>query len=448
LKASGHIIQNERDMDRERLRHASLNRVASWGNTLEAARGAKEQKAKEAAEAYELVRQRQDDAEALFKAESRKVAIERARSLLFSQNEQVKCLESKYLLTSAMKEREMQVDLRNKVAERKRKEEEYWHQKMLEDLAKGLAEEQKKEEATRLRAQQAKAVQMAQLEEMRQAYVSMKIDEKEEGLLTKLQAQKAAQEAGVIEAARLKAERERTYTTQAENKRMLAAKSQKEAEEARKESEKMRFFAAEKERKMALRAERSAEINRIKQEMKQRMIDKQVAFLASLRTNEEQRLGDQIKEADEKRKAMEDAKAAKLHESFLAAKTFNAAQKAANDDAKVRAFQEDRQNAEVLKAKFKESMAEEAAKEEARRAKIKKLQQFHVMQIEEKKQRLGQLQDETDEEIRDMERQFAVQDAEFQDYAVKLVERVRAEGKNPLPIILQLQKNMRQSLAG
>ena len=44
---------------------------------------------------YELMRQRQDDAEELFKAESRKVAIERARSLLFSQNEQVKCLESK-----------------------------------------------------------------------------------------------------------------------------------------------------------------------------------------------------------------------------------------------------------------------------------------------------------------------------------------------------------------
>ncbi len=42
----------------------------------------------------------------------------------------------------------------------------------------------------------------------------------------------------------------------------------------------------------------------------------------------------------------------------------------------------------------------------------------------------------------------APQDAEFQDYAVKLVERVRSEGKNPLPIILQLQKNMRQSLAG
>jgi hypothetical protein len=96
LKASGILPQSERDMDRERLRHASLNRVAGWGNTLEAARGAKEQKAREAAEAYELMRQRQDDAEELFKAESRKVAIERARSLLFSQNEQVKCLESKY----------------------------------------------------------------------------------------------------------------------------------------------------------------------------------------------------------------------------------------------------------------------------------------------------------------------------------------------------------------
>jgi hypothetical protein len=77
--------------------------------------------------------------------------------------------------------------------------------------------------------------------------------------------------------------------------------------------------------------------------------------------------------------------------------------------AKVRLFQEDRSNAEVLKAKFKESMAEEAAKEEARRAKVKKLQQFHVRQIEEKQQRMSLLQDETDGEIRDMERQFAVQ---------------------------------------
>jgi hypothetical protein len=175
-----------------------------------------------------------------------------------------------------MKEREMQVELRNKVAERKRKEEEYWHKKMLEDQAKGLEEERKKEAGIKLRAQQAKAVQMAQLEEMRQAYVSMKIEEKEEGLLTKLQSQKAAQEAGALEEARQKAEKERTHTTQAENKRMLAEKAKKDAEDAKKEAEKMKFFAAEKERKMALRAERAAEINKIKQEMKQRMIDKQV----------------------------------------------------------------------------------------------------------------------------------------------------------------------------
>ena len=73
------------------------------------------------------------------------------------------CDECRYLLSSALKEREMQVELRNKVAQRKQKEEEYWHQKMLQDLAKGLEEEKKKEESVRMRAQQAKAVQMAQL---------------------------------------------------------------------------------------------------------------------------------------------------------------------------------------------------------------------------------------------------------------------------------------------
>jgi uncharacterized protein YhaN len=106
---------------------------------------------------------------------------------------------------------------------------------------------------------------------------------------------------------------------------------------------------------------------------------------------------------------MEAAKAAKLHESFLAAQAFNAAQTAANNEAKVRMFQEDRRNAELMKTKFKEQMAEEAAKEEARRAKVKKLQQFHIAQIEEKKGRIAMVQDETNDEIRDMERQFAIQ---------------------------------------
>ena len=114
-------------------------------------------------------------------------------------------------------------------------------------------------------------------------YVALKIDEKEEGLLTKLQSQKAAKEAGEKEEARLKAEKERTHTTQAENKRMLAEKARKDAEDAKKEAEKMKFFAAEKERKMALRAERAQEINRVKQEMKQRMIDKQVRARSSAR---------------------------------------------------------------------------------------------------------------------------------------------------------------------
>jgi uncharacterized protein YhaN len=106
---------------------------------------------------------------------------------------------------------------------------------------------------------------------------------------------------------------------------------------------------------------------------------------------------------------MEDAKAAKLRESMIAAQAFNAAQTAANNEAKIRLFQEDRRNAEVMKTKFKEQMADEAAKEEARRAKVKKLQQFHVAQIEEKKGRIAMVQDETNDEIRDMERQFAVQ---------------------------------------
>merc|ERR1712216_853391 len=77
----------------------------------------------------------------------------------------------------------------------------------------------------------------------------------------------------------------------AEEKRQAKEKMEEEKRiselQAREDEEKrIQYFAEEKERKMKMRAEREAEIATQKQAIRQRMIDRQVAYLQSLRKNE------------------------------------------------------------------------------------------------------------------------------------------------------------------
>ncbi len=108
------------------------------------------------------------------------------------------------------------------------------------------------------------------------------------------------------------------------------------------------YFAEEKERKMKMRAEREAEIAAHKQAIRQRMIDRQVrasssmailililqypeqagltfacaqvAYLQSLRQNENERTAMQVREAEAKRDAEISAKNEKLQQELQAIK--------------------------------------------------------------------------------------------------------------------------------
>merc|ERR1711904_296971 len=66
------------------------------------------------------------------------------------------------------------------------------------------------------------------------------------------------------------------------------------------EEEKIREYAMRKERVLELRKKREEEVFQAKQAHKQKMIDKQVAQLAAMRSNEDERLERQVLEKEMK----------------------------------------------------------------------------------------------------------------------------------------------------
>lgn len=173
------------DTLKETLKDMSRTRMGGWNNTLEARRRQKEADRQSKIDEEEKRRQVMDREEASFQAAERKKCIQRANTLLYENTERVKAFGSKLYLSDVMKEREMQMDIKKQIKDRKEAEERMWHTRTIEAVKMGDAEEDRKREERQQRALHAKQVQLDQLEDFRVRYVDNKRAEKREGALIK-----------------------------------------------------------------------------------------------------------------------------------------------------------------------------------------------------------------------------------------------------------------------
>merc|ERR1712216_706919 len=162
----------------------------------------------------------------------------------------------------------------------------------------GDAEEERKREERQQRALHAKQVQLDQLEDFRVRYVENKRAEKREGELIKQRVEMHIAEEKRQEKEKKDEENRRAMQTLADNRKLQEEKRISELQAREDEEKRIQYFAEEKERKMKMRAEREAEIATQKQAIRQRMIDRQVAYLQSLRKNENERIAGQAREVE------------------------------------------------------------------------------------------------------------------------------------------------------
>jgi hypothetical protein len=205
------------------------------------------------------------------------------------------------------------------------------------------------------------------------------------------------------------------------------------------EEEKIREYALRKERVLELRKKREEEVFQAKQSHKQKMIDKQVAQLAAMKSNEDERLERQVLEKemkDEMDRLEGEERRRKWLEEIDTSRRMQVERKRA---------QTDREKAEEheLSSFWKEwcGRLDELDEQEKtqRRSAAKKLAQEQLMQKEVRKRR------EEEEKRRESTVAVSAQSAleadtlEFHQYAEEQIKKYATEGKNIIPLIKELR---------
>mmetsp|Transcript_16322 Transcript_16322/g.39437 ORF Transcript_16322/g.39437 Transcript_16322/m.39437 type:complete len:494 (+) Transcript_16322:95-1576(+) len=436
----GQSIKSEDDQLRDTLRDMSRTRMGTWNNTLEARRAQKENEHASKQDEEEKRRQVQDRDEASFQAGERRRIIQRANTLLYENTERVKAFGSKLYLSDVMKEREMQMDLKKKKDDRTKAEERRWHERVVDGVRKGDAEEAQKQDEAMQRALHAKQVQLDQLEEFRQRYVGGKLDERREGQLIKMRVEHFIQAEKQAETDKKSEEAKRSSMTMKENKRLLEEKRITETQAREDDEKRIQFFAEEKERKMKLRAEREAEISANKQAIRQRMIDRQVAYLQSLRQNENERIAGQVREAEARRDAEISAKNEKLKSELALMRESHRQQVDRKNNEKAADMRRGEEEADKFKSDYDAGVAADRAAEAARRTRRIDLKNYHLKQAKSNMYKKASGKDDELAEQEMVRMKLLEEDLLFEKYSQALIGQYKADGKDIKPLIIELAK--------
>lgn len=269
-------------------------------------------------------------------------------------------------------------------------------------------------------------------------YVDNKRAEKREGELIKQRVEMHLSDEKKAEQDKKEAESRRAMQTLADNRRLQEEKRISELQAREDEEKRIQYFAEEKERKMKMRAEREAEIAAQKQLIRQRMIDRQVAYLQSLRKNENERIAGQAREAEAKREAEISAKNDKMRQELEAIRSSHLTQLTEKQDKK----NKDRERGELEKSKFRADyeagVEADRAADAARREKRLQLKATHLKQAKDKMYRLAKAKDGELQEQEMVRMKLMEEDLLFDKYSQALIAQYKAEGKNIKPLLLEL----------
>jgi len=313
-----------------------------------------------------------------------------------------------------------------------------WHARTIEGVKMGDAEEERKREERQQRALHAKQVQLDQLEDFRVRYVDNKRAEKREGELIKQRVEMHIAEEKRQEKDKKDEENKRAMQTLADNRKLQEEKRISELQAREDEEKRIQYFAEEKERKMKMRAEREAEIATQKQAVRQRMIDRQVAYLQSLRKNENERIAGQAREAEAKREAEISAKNDKMRQEIEAIRNSHLQQLSEKQESKEKAKKAGELAAAKFRADYEAGVEADRAAEAARREKRLSLKATHLKQAKGKMYAKAKARDDELQEQEMVRMKLMEEDLLFDKYSQALIEQYKAEGKNVKPLLLEL----------
>ncbi|OCT63568.1 coiled-coil domain-containing protein 173 [Xenopus laevis] len=416
----------EEKKEREALHLKSKEVVKNWTNTIAGMRQKRLESKKLREEKEEKEKKLIDLEEAKFQAQKRKEAIEKARLKQYYQNDKVKTFHSALLLTEVAKERELQIELKNKILAQSKKNEKHWQR----ELEEGIAEDQRKALQQLTDRRNNSNELLKQIEEQKHKAELENIVNQREGeeiqRLTRdyeMEMRKLAQHK--IEQ---KQEMKRTHLAHISDRDFVRALEKQKEED---NDEMLRHFVLAKRKMGNLRKAKEVEMNRQVEENRDKITELLSAWYKQKADNEEERTA----------KAMEDQEAKQKKEAQEKEEKIKADIKAITEHRlATRKKKEDKEKEEKMKAlqtlySMKESdhLFLQQQQEKMRRAE-EESRNAHAVQVQQMAEKKVMAQSDRQADIqyaKQSELLLAKEEEEFQDYANQVIDVVTRAGRNP-----------------
>ncbi|CAG9317488.1 unnamed protein product [Blepharisma stoltei] len=437
--------QKLRQAERQELHEKSRVRMKNWGNSVDAIREKKELERFKKFEAEELERRRLDAEEEALNQEKRRQAIEYANKILHDEGDQVKAFHSKMFLSDVLQERELQLEINKKKKDNQKEVEERWvdleHQQLKEydeALLKKIEEEERKKKETQ-------KILKDQLVSNKEKIVRKLQDEYIEGKLMKKKAIKDLQAEKREELERRKA----AIAAQNETKKMnehFQELKRLEQERIKEEERKIEEYAKQKEEVMNMRKRREEQKFKEKLETRQKMIDARIEELSKIKSNEDQRLQNQVQEAEQKAKETFEKKQQRHNDMMTQIERSRQHQIDRKKQEKEQEKMEDKEFAQFWKERMQDLNEMEKNEAEERRDRAKAQQLYHKKQMDYKARKVEQEALLEEELARQSAQIMEDEQNQFNSYAEKCLKEWAENGKNITPMILEL-KNYKKRIA-
>ena len=430
--------ENRKEYDKK-LQNLSQSKAQNWSDSLEMKKKNEFEMAKKRFLEDEMRRRKIDEEERKYQSVQNDMVIQRAKKMLFDEQDPVKTFNSKMMYCDMLKEREFQDEIKarkneiNKIIEKQFLE---MNKKKMEDFDK--KEQEKKEIENQKRLERMKIIN-DQLQESKLRIIQDFQEKEVEGQLMKIQMQRALEEDKIKEK-----ERERFKQEQRQQFIDANIKLEKLKEEQRlkdlEEEKKIEEFAFKKAQLEDLRKKVEADKMREKQAIRQKMIDKQIEHLRSLQKNEDERIQKSILETEKKKAEEERIKKERRDKMIKEMEDQRNYVKAKREEERLKNKQDDLDYIDSWKQKMTQLLNAERQEILDRKKRDKDLADYNKLLFEEKKRKAQENFFKLTEDAYKTKQRLDMEDDDFIRYAESCIREYKRQGKNINPLLLELKR--------
>ena len=423
----------------DEIKKLSDARVSQWKNTIKNASKIKLEKERAEFIKKETYRQKLDEEERKYQNMRYNLTLQKAHDYYFNSKDIVKTFNTSMFLSDILHEREKQIEINKSRKLQKEKEEANWvlkgKQQMVEAELKELEKKKlrkiKSEAEMNILKQQFNNVKYKRLLEMQDNYI--------EGEMIKKQARmdilRERKNREMVKLAQIK-QNEEFVKLNEELKKEVEKRKQKELEE----DKKIELEAKKKEKMENIKKQKEQEKFNEKLKRQQKLIDVQYENLKRIKEEQEKRVNKDIEirmAREENEEKIKIEKRNKLLKDIEEQRLENLKRREEN---RMKQKMEEVNEIEEIRRKINEEREKEKNEYLMRKKKVKDLHEHYRHQIEEKKKKaLNDFIIEKRDGLQNRE-MINKEEEEFFKFAEEKIKSYHEQGKNIVPMLLELKK--------